>query len=115
MNEQYPETTSKERINAAISYFFMGPMVLLATNNPTFNVLFIQEHAKRATKWLTYAAGAFIVHFFWLSQVTSFFIPIIGIRLDKTLTFCIFLAYFILTLIGAYQALQGMKAQGITF
>ncbi len=50
--------SSQIRINAAISYFFLGPIFLLARNNPDFSQEFVRSHARRAT--LVY--GLFIAY-----------------------------------------------------
>jgi hypothetical protein len=43
-------SSSRIRVNAAISYCFLAPLFLLAGNNPAYAESFVREHSWRALK-----------------------------------------------------------------
>ncbi len=56
------EIPSRDRVNAAIAYFFLAPIFLLAKRNPNFAHPFVRSHAKSATKFILVFVVFFILY-----------------------------------------------------
>lgn len=82
--------SSQTRINAAISYFFLGFLFLLARNHPQFSLPFVRAHAKRATKLHGALIGYLIIHIMSLSRMLGEPLPIILLSPAKILIIFVF-------------------------
>ena len=71
MNEQ-------SRINAMISYFFLGPLFLLAKSGTPLRDPFVRSHAIRASIIMSIAAGIYGVYIFLIRILLDF--SILGIQ-----------------------------------
>jgi len=103
----------KKRINAAISYLFMGELFLLAKNNPNFGDIFVRNHAKSATKiHLTFlviilAYKKFAESFLYIS------VPIININISRVIEASLYIIFTLLLIRWAYKAYYWKSADEI--
>lgn len=100
----YPEQT---RINAAISYFFLGPFFLLSKKNSPFWEKFVQQHSKKAT----------IIIFFMIITLSGIWIFrdilkywIIGFDLYQIIFSIALIFFFLLLIKWSYQAFEWIEA-----
>lgn len=100
----YPEQT---RINAAISYFFLGPFFLLSRKNSPFWEKFVQQHSKKAT----------IIIFFMIITLSGIWIFrdilkywIIGFDLYQIIFSVALIFFFLLLIKWSYQAFEWIEA-----
>lgn len=100
----YPEQT---RINAAISYFFLGPFFLLSKKNSPFWEKFVQQHSKKAT----------IIIFFMIITLSGIWIFrdilkywIIGFDLYQIIFSVALIFFFLLLIKWSYQAFEWIEA-----
>ncbi len=104
------DLSSKTRVNAAIAYFFLGPLFLAAKRNPSFADPFVRAHAAAASKAMVLYAVVFFGYSRFLSEYLAFSLPIFPISLDRIVSSAI-LALFVATLFrGAFRAYGGKKA-----
>lgn len=92
------------RINAMISYFFLGPIFLLARSGSPLADPYVRLHAKRASIILLFGLGGYVSYSF-LSPLLDF--PLFGISLAA-----IVLGFLVTLLVGylmysAYRAFNG--------
>ena len=100
----------KDRVNAAISYFFLAPLFLLARHNPNLSHPFVRNHAKHAVRLLAFAGIFLFVHHWFLSDLLTFVIPALSLSLDRLVLLGAYGAYLLAILISAYRALHGQEA-----
>lgn len=81
----------KIKINATISYLFLGELFLLARNNPNFNNDFVKSHSKNAVKIHLYFFLVLIIYNFFLAQF--FYYKLIVITLDNIFQILIYLTF----------------------
>jgi len=106
------ELSSQVRTNALISYFFLGPLLLLAKKNPNFSHPFVRSHAWAASRIHAILLGFTILYMSLLSQLFAYRLPLIDIPLSRVV-FSTFLLWMLWLLFrGAYLAYQGKKYQG---
>lgn len=99
--------SSKIRTNAAIAYFFLGFLFLLAKKQPNFSHAFIQAHAQFATK---IHAGFLLAYFVYAQFFRGFLLfsfPVVLISADQIVSVCFFLSLTFLLVWFAYQAQKG--------
>lgn len=106
-------STQKIYTNAAISYFFLGPLFLLAKNNPDFSETFVRNHAKVATKIYGLLAVYLLLHFVFLSKILNFYIPVLPLRLDKAVLMIVFASVFTILIARAVRAFSGREATNV--
>ncbi len=107
------EISQKVRTNAAISYFFLGFLFLLARKNPNFSEPFVRSHAKSATKLHLLFIGYIFLHQIFLSRLLAITLPFLPIRIDRILIIMVFAYIFTLLFIGASRAFAGRDSTGI--
>lgn len=95
MNEQ-------SRINAVISYFFLGPLFLLAKKGTPLAEQSVQMHAKKSSKIILITLIFLFLYFFLLKNLLN--INFLGIQLDTILLTLIIGGCLYLLLRGAYYA-----------
>lgn len=99
--------SQKIKTNAAISYFFLGWIFLLASKNPNFQDPFIRHHAKVATKGHVLFFVGYILYSHFLSTLFLYTVPMIGISIDRIIDLGVFSVLTIFILFGAYRAGKG--------
>lgn len=77
MNEQ-------DRINAMISYFFLGPLFLLAKSGTPLSMNYVKGHAKNASKIIFFFVLSVIAYFF-VKPWVNFSIPGVGIHIHTVI------------------------------
>lgn len=104
----------KIKTNAAISYFFLWELFLLAKSNPDFSHPFIRGHAKNATK----IHLIFLVIFFLYKTLIENFlyirIPVLLLSLSDIVGSLIFLAFFFVIVRGFHKAFKWEDASHIS-
>ncbi|EKE27625.1 MAG: hypothetical protein ACD_3C00184G0001 [uncultured bacterium (gcode 4)] len=97
---------NKVRVNAAISYLFLGELFLLAKSNPNFNHPFIRAHSKNAVKiHLIFFVSIFAYKYFWgFFNFLNFQIPVIQLSINTIITTALFLIFTFMLLRWAYKA-----------
>ncbi|MFZ4461046.1 MAG: hypothetical protein ACOYN2_00395 [Patescibacteria group bacterium] len=108
------DISHKVRTNAAISYFFLGFLFLLARRNPNFAEPFVRTHAKAATKIHALLAGYIILHQMLVSKLLSITVPFVPIPLDRILLIAVFAYIFFQLFLGASRAFAGKSATGFS-
>jgi hypothetical protein len=103
-------TSSRIRVNAAISYCFLAPLFLFAGNNPAYAELFVREHSWRALKLQITLLGYYILSVSILSELFSYTIPVLELRIDRLVTLGVTTLVFGLLVYGALQAFKGNAA-----
>ncbi len=73
-------SNEQSRINAVISYFFLGPFFLFAKKNTPLSDPYVREHSKVATKYIGIMIMLYILYLFIYSYI-NYAIPWLGIRL----------------------------------
>lgn len=97
-----------ERINAAISYLFLGPLFLFAKKNTPFAHPFVQAHAKQASKIIGLGIIGIGIYVFIREYLTY---GLFGISLQWVIL-GIFMTVFLGTLLlGGYNAFRGKEAK----
>lgn len=92
------------RINAAISYFFLGPLFLFSKKQYAISNDFVQWHARRATFHILGALIVFAV-LYLLRQFLYF--EFFGIFLYDIIMSAFFAIFFFVQMFGAYRAFYG--------
>ena len=101
----YDEQT---RINATISYLFLGPIFLLAKKDTPLAEKYVQDHAKRASILILASIVAYGIFFF----VQDFlYISFFGISLASLIAGLLVTAILAVLLHGAYYAFTGKEAK----
>ncbi len=96
MNEQ-------DRINAMISYFFLGPLFLLAKSGTPLSMNYVKGHAKNASKIISFFILSVIVYFF-VKPLVNFSIPGVGIHIHTLILASIVALCLFFLMRGAYSA-----------
>ncbi len=92
----------QSRINAVISYFFLGPLFLLAKKGTPLAVESVQIHAKKSSKIILITLIVLFLYFFLLKNLLN--VNFLGIQLDTILLTLIIGGCLYLLLRGAYYA-----------
>lgn len=106
------ELTRQTRTNAVISYFFLGPLFLLAKNNPNFAEPFVRAHAKAASKAVLLYLAIFFVHLAYLSEYLNFSLPLVPIQASRVVSATILVLLFGTLLRGVIRANAGKMPKG---
>lgn len=96
MNEQ-------DRINAMISYFFLGPLFLLAKSGTPLAEGYVKGHARNASK-IILTFGCISILYFFLKSWINFSIPGLGIHIHTILLATIVTVCLVFLMRGAYGA-----------
>lgn len=108
------DISHKVRTNAAISYFFLGFLFLLAGRNSNFADPFVRSHAKSATKIHLLLIGYIVLHQMLISKLFSMSIPFVPISPARILLIVIFTYVFLQLFLGASRAFTGKPATGFS-
>lgn len=102
-------------VNAAIAYWFLGWIFLLARQNPVFAHPFVRAHAWQATRLhLGFFAG-FIAYRMLLARYALIGIPVLGISLDRLLVFIAFGLFTLVLVHHAWRAAHGVAASALSW
>lgn len=101
MNEQ-------SRINATISYFFLGPLFLLVRGDTPFSDPFVRGHARRASVIIGVSLVIILIYLFLIQPLITWSLFGISIRSVILTIFMTILSFFLLH--GAYRAYHGIDA-----
>lgn len=94
----------KTKINAAISYFFLWELFLLAKSNPHFSHPFIRNHAKNATKIHFIFLCVALLYNFFLASFLYITLPIIAVSIHFIVLTSIVWLFIFLLIKWAYKA-----------
>ena len=109
--ENSPETTNQDRTNAAIGYFFLAPLFLLAKRNPNFTHPFVREHARSATKIIVAFIVLFVLYKTLLAPILmNISIPLLLVDADRVASIAFFAIFLFSLLRGASRAFSGKSA-----
>lgn len=108
------ELSRQTKTNAAIAYFFLGPIFLLASRNPNFAEPFVRAHAKAGTKAVFFYLAAFFAYSSYVSTYLAFPVPFIPVTADRIVSISILALMFATLFRGAVRAHKG-KAPAKTF
>jgi len=103
----------KSRVNAAISYMFLGELFLLAKNNPNFSNAFVRNHSKNATKIHFSFLAIILVYKFFIDTFLYINVPIINISLDRIIETILYSIFTIVLIRWAYKAYYWKEAEEI--
>lgn len=106
------EITRQTRTNAVISYFFLGPLFLLARNNPNFADPFVRAHAKAASKAVVFYLAVFFAHVAYVSAYLNFPLPLVPIEASRVVSAAILALLFGTLLRGVIRAQGGKMPKG---
>ncbi|MDQ1343605.1 MAG: hypothetical protein QG650_324 [Patescibacteria group bacterium] len=106
------ELSRQTRTNAAIAYFFLGPIFLLASRNPHFADPFVRAHAKAGTKAVAFYLAAFFVYVKYLSGYLSFSLPFFPVTASRLASAAILALMFATLLRGTLRANAGKLPAG---
>lgn len=108
----------QSRVNAMISYFFLGWLMLANRMNPNFSDSFVQSHAKKASILHGIYLVVFLFYIYLIKPIligsfTIFgysislnHIPVIGVTVHDVILWAIFGWLISQVLIGAYKSFQ---------
>ena len=99
--------SSQIRTNAAISYFFLGPLFLLARNNPDFSHEFVRLHAKKATYIYGILLAYFVGHSYIVKPLLAYTTEYVPFRLSSLVLIGVVGIVFGYLMLSAYRAFQG--------
>ena len=102
--------SSQVRVNAAISYCFLAPLFLLAGKNSVYAESFVRDHSWRALKLQIGLLAYYIISGLILSNLLSYTLPVLELRVDRIVTLIVTLVIFALLVYGALQAFRGNSA-----
>lgn len=108
------ELSRQTRTNAAIAYFFLGPIFLLASRNPNFADPFVRSHAKAGTKAVFFYLAAFFAYSHYLSGYLAIPVPFFPIPASRLVSVAILALMFATLLRGTVRANAG-EAPAKTF
>lgn len=108
------ELSQKTKTNAAIAYFFLGPVFLLASKNPNFSDPFVRSHAKAASKAIAFYLAAFFTYSIFVSSYLTFQIPFFPMMADRVVSVAILALMFATLARGMVRAHSG-KSPAKTF
>lgn len=106
------ELSRQIRTNAAIAYFFLGPIFLLAKRNPNFAEPFVRAHAKAGTKAVFVYLAAFFAYSHYLSGYLAFSLPFLPIPASRLVSAGILAIMFATLLRGTLRANSGKDPVG---
>lgn len=92
------------RINAAITYFFMGPIFLLARAGTPFSHPFVREHAKKSSLYMAIFA---VILFIFFGVRKYLYINVFGLSLDTIILSVLLIGFFLFMILAWYKAFQG--------
>lgn len=95
------------RINATISYLFLGPVFLLAKAGTPLAEKYVQDHAKRASFLILGSLGIYLIYYF-IKPILL--ISILGISLASVILAIVVTGILAILLHGAYYAFYGREA-----
>ena len=98
-------SNEQSRINATISYFFRGPIFLIAKTGPPLADPYVRSHAKKSSLIILIAIVAYTLYHFVLKPFTN--ITILGLYLQSILTTSIVTVSIFFLIRGAYHAYHG--------
>lgn len=101
----YDEQT---RINATISYLFLGPIFLLAKKGTPLAEKYVQDHARRASLLIAASIGVYISYYF-IQDILS--VSLFGISLSSLVLSLVVTAILAILLHGAYFAFSWKEAK----
>ena len=102
------ELSRQTKTNAAIAYFFLGPIFLLASRNPNFADPFVRSHAKAGTKAIFLYLIAFFAYSHYLATFLSFPVPFVPVTADRIASVAILALLFATLMRGMTRAHAGM-------
>ena len=94
--------TEQSRINAVISYFFLGPIFLLAKSGTPLAETYVRNHAKKASKIILFSFIVLLIYLFFIRNFLNF--SILGITLDTICLIAIIGGCLGFLIRGAYGA-----------
>jgi hypothetical protein len=103
----YDEQT---RINATISYLFLGPIFLLARKGTPLAEKYVQDHAKRASLLILVSFGVYLAYYFARDFLS---ISLVGISLSSVILAILVTIILAILLHGAYFAYSGREANSL--
>lgn len=101
------ELSRQTKTNAAIAYFFLGPIFLLASRNPNFADPFVRSHAKAGTKAVFFYLIAFFAYSHYLATYLSFSVPFLPVTADRLVSIAILALMFATLFRGTIRAHSG--------
>lgn len=99
--------TEQSRINAVISYFFLGPIFLLAKSGTPLAETYVRNHAKKASKIILFSFIVLLIYLFFIRNFLNF--SILGITLDTICLIAIIGGCLGFLIRGAYGAYTWME------
>lgn len=97
----------QSRINATISYFFLGPLFLIAKKGTPLSSPFVRGHALRSSLIISLAGVAYAVYIFFLKSWLTF--SIMGFQAQNIVLSILSTVMILLLLRGAYRAYHGLS------
>lgn len=94
--------SEQSRINAVISYFFLGPIFLLAKSGTPLAETYVRNHAKKASKIILFSFIVFLVYVFLVRNFLN--LSILGVSLDTIFLIAIIGGCLGFLIRGAYGA-----------
>lgn len=91
------------RINAAISYFFLGPLFLLARSGTPLADPYVKIHAKRASGYMLIGVIGYVIYFLLKPYIT---LVIFGISLHVVILSIMLVCLIGMLAYSAYKAFQ---------
>ncbi len=98
-------SNEQSRINATISYFFLGPIFLIAKTGTPLADPYVRSHAKKSSLIILVTLLAYIAYHFGVKPFTN--ISILGFYLQSVLTTSIVTVSIFFLIRGAYHAYHG--------
>lgn len=98
-------SNEQSRINATISYCFLGPIFLIAKTGTPLADPYVRSHAKKSSLIILIAIVVYTLYHFVLKPFTN--ITILGFYLQSVLTTTIVTVSIFFLLRGAYHAYHG--------
>ena len=98
-------SNEQSRINATISYFFLGPIFLIAKTGTPLADPYVRSHAKKSSLIILVTLLAYIAYHFGVKPFAN--ISILGFYLQSILTTSIVTVSIFFLIRGAYHAYHG--------
>ena len=98
-------SNEQSRINATISYFFLGPIFLIAKTGTPLADPYVRSHAKQSSLIILGTILVYVAYHFGLKPFVN--ISILGFYLQSVLTTIIVTVSIFFLLRGAYHAYHG--------
>ncbi len=97
----------QSRINATISYFFLGPLFLISKKGTPLSSPFVRGHALRSSLIISLAGVAYAVYIFFLKSWLTF--SIMGFQAQNIVLSILSTVMILLLLRGSYRAYHGLS------